>query len=121
MLPAVSKELEDALDDAPDLVVVLDRGGRVCRANKALARRLGLTPGGCEGSAGSSCMAWGGRSGGPLELTLEDGLPHTAELRDERLGGDFLVTTLPLTDAAGAVIGALSVATELSQKALTRV
>ena len=37
----------------------------------------------------------------PHTQLLKDGKPHTSEVHEPRLGGDFLVTDIPSKDEAG--------------------
>jgi len=45
-----------------------------------------------------------------------DGQEHIAEVHEERLGGDFLVSTTPLRDAQGVLIGAVHVARDITER-----
>ena len=102
-LRRAKEEWERTFDAVPDLISIIDDRHRIVRANRAMAERLALTPRQCVGKLcyeavhGTTCPP----ETCPHRLTLSDGSEHVAEFHDERLGGDFLVTTTPLTDEAG--------------------
>ena len=50
----------------------------------------------------------------PHALTCRDGQQHVAEVHEPRLGGDFLVSTTPLCDAQGQLIGSVHVARDIT-------
>ncbi|MEW6667565.1 MAG: CheR family methyltransferase [Thermodesulfobacteriota bacterium] len=112
------QEWERTFDAVPDLIAILDDRHRVVRANRAMAERLGITPEECIGKVcyeavhGLSC---------PPEIcphvaTLVDGREHVAELHEDRLGGDFLVSTTPLRDDQGRRIGSVHVARDITAR-----
>jgi PAS domain S-box-containing protein len=87
-----------------------------------MAERLGLTP---EQCVGQSCFEGiHGRDRPPdfcpHTLTLADGKEHTQEIHEERLGGDFLVTTTPLADEQGQVVGSVHVARDVTERKKAR-
>ena len=45
----------------------------------------------------------------PDTRTMKDGKEHTVEVHEPRLGGDFLVSTTPLKDEEGHIIGSVHV------------
>jgi len=48
--------------------------------------------------------------------TLKDGQEHVERVYEERLGGDLLVSTTPLKDVQGQVIGSVHVARNLTEQ-----
>lgn len=112
------EEWERTFDSVPDLIAILDREHRIARANRAMAERLGTSPDKCVGLKCFSCVH--GTSippaACPHTLTMEDGREHTAELREDRLGGDFLVTTTPLFDKTGRMYGSVHVARDITER-----
>ena len=57
----------------------------------------------------------------PLTLMLEDGREHVAEIHDDRLGGDFVITVSPLRDEYGLLVGAVHTVRDVTwQKALEK-
>ena len=100
-----------------DLIAILDDRHRIVRANRAMAERLGLTPGQC---IGRTCYESIHGTNGPIiscphALNLADGQEHTTEVHEERLGGDFLVSCTPLFDEEGARIGSVHIARDITE------
>ena len=110
------REWELTFDSAPDLIAILDTQHRVLRANREMARRLGVTPKECVGLHCYEVVH--GKNHPPVSCphsqTLNDGLEHVAEVFEERLGGDFLVTATPLLDEKGVMIGTVHVARDIT-------
>jgi PAS domain S-box-containing protein len=117
-LRRAKEEWERTFDSMPDLVAILDDQHRVVRANKAMAQRLGAEPDECiglhcyEAVHGLACPP----DICPHRRTLADGLEHTAELHEDRLGGDFLVSTTPLHDPQGRMTGAVHIAHDITEQ-----
>jgi len=112
------REWERTFDAVPDLIAILDEHHRILRVNRAMARRLGATPDQCVGKA--CYKAVHGLESPPdfcpHLLTLADGREHVAEVHEECLGGEFLVSTTPLTDERGSRIGSVHVARDISER-----
>jgi PAS domain S-box-containing protein len=112
------QEWERTFDSVPDLVAILDPQHRIVRANRAMAERLGLTPDQCVGLAcyksihGSCCAP----AFCPHTKTLQDGQEHVAEVHEESIGGDFLVSTTPLCGEDGSMIGTVHVARDITER-----
>jgi len=88
------------------------------RANRAMAEHLGLTP---EECLGAPCYRVVHGLDSPPEFcphaqTLKDGCEHTAEVTEASLGGDFLVSTTPLFDTDGSLIGSIHVARDITER-----
>lgn len=112
------EEWERTFDAVPDLISIIDNQHRIVRANRAMARKLALTQQQCIGRL---CYETVHRATCPPEtcphrLTLADGCEHVAEFHDDCLGGDFLVTTTPLTGAGGRRVGSVHVARDITQQ-----
>ena len=112
------KEWERTFDAVPDLVAVLDDQYRIVRANRAMAERLATTPADCIGRTCFICVhgATAPHPDCPHTLTLRDGRDHVAELHEDRLGGDYLVTTTPLFDVEGRLTGSVHVARDITAR-----
>ena len=52
----------------------------------------------------------------PHAKTLKDGKEHVAEVHEPRLGGDFLVSTTPLRNEKGTLIGSVHVARNITER-----
>lgn len=111
-------EWERTFDSVPDLIAILDKNHRIVRANRAMAARLGRTPDDCVGLICHQNMHG---CDSPIEtcphvLTLTDGQEHSAEVYDESLNAYFLVTTNPIRDAEGQMVGAVHVARDITAR-----
>jgi len=111
-------EWERTFNTVPDLVAILGRGHRIIRVNRAMADRLGVTP---EQAVGLRCYEAVHGAAAPPDfcphsLTSQDGKEHVAEVREPRLGGDFLVSTTPMRDAQGEIIGSIHIAHDMTDR-----
>jgi PAS domain S-box-containing protein len=112
------EDWERTFDAVPDMVAVLDDQHRVVRANQAMAARLGLAPDQCSGKPcyemvhGRTCPL----DNCPHQLTLRDGQEHVVEVHEPRLGGHFLISTTPLRDQQGRLIGSVHVARDITRR-----
>jgi len=112
------KEWELTFDTVPDLMAILDLNHRIVRVNKAMADRLGVSPQQCIGQRcyeavhGMTCPP----DPCPHTLTCRDGNEHQAEVHEPRLKGDFLVSTTPLYDEEGKLIGSIHVARDITER-----
>ncbi len=109
---------ERTFDSVPDFVAVLDNQFRIVRANKAMAQQLGVSP---EKAVGLFCYQCVHGLDKPPDFcphsqTVNDGKEHTAEVHEQRLGGDFLVSTSPLRDDKGTLIGSVHVARNITER-----
>jgi len=112
------EDWERTFDAVPDLIAILDNAYRIVRANRAMAAKLGVTP---EECVGLRCYhAVHGMNEPPAfcphRQLLADGIEHTAEVHEDRLGGEFLVTVSPLLDATGKLIGSVHVARDITDR-----
>jgi PAS domain S-box-containing protein len=112
------EDCERTFDSIPDLIAIIDNDFRVVRANNAMAERLGCAPHDCKtlkcfhvvhGTSEPipSC---------PVARLLKDGKPHQAEIREPRLGGDFIVTASPLCGANGTATRCVHVARDITER-----
>jgi two-component system, chemotaxis family, CheB/CheR fusion protein len=117
MILHAKEEWERTFDAVPDLIAILDDRHRILRVNKAMAKRLGVAPAKCVGESchkavhGLDCPP----DFCPHSLALADGQEHVAEVHEDRLGGDFLVSATPLTDEQGRLIGSVHVARDITK------
>jgi len=111
------KDWERTFDAVPDLIAIIDTNHRIVRANKALASRLAMSQQEC---VGRKCHSIVHGTEEPLEncphsQLLKDGCEHAGEVCEDRLGGDFFVTTSPLHDQQGRLIGSVHVARDITE------
>ncbi len=112
------EEWERTFDSVPDLIAIIDDNHRVMRLNRAMAARLGREP---EECLGLPCYNVVHGLNMPPEFcphskTIEDGREHNFELSEERLGGNFLVSTTPLMDRESRMIGSVHVARDITER-----
>lgn len=117
-LEKVKLDWERTFDSVPDLIAILDKNHRIVRANKAMAQALKTTP---EQTIGLSCYTCVHGTDEPPRScphakSLLDEKEHTAEVHEDRLGGDFLVSTTPLKDEFGRVVGSVHVARNITER-----
>jgi PAS domain S-box-containing protein len=117
-LRRAKEDWERTFDSIPDLIAILDERHRITRVNRAMARRMGHQP---EECVGLPCyMAIHGLDAPPEYCphvqTLGDGKEHTAEIHEDRLGGDFILTTTPLPGADGRLVGSVHVARNITER-----
>jgi PAS domain S-box-containing protein len=114
----VAKDWKRVFDAVPDLIAIIDNKCRIVRANKAMAARLGTTP---EDCAGLNCyrVVHGTDmppSFCPHQQLLKDGLEHTIELQEDKLGGSFVLSVSHLFSPEGKIIGCVHVARDISER-----
>ncbi len=109
---------ERTFDAVSELVCMLDANHRIMRVNRAMAERLGGPP---ERFVGQTCYHCVHGLDQPPDFCphsklLADGQPHTVEIHEENLHGDFLVNVSPLVDAAGKLVGSVHVAHDITER-----
>ncbi len=112
------EEWEQTFNTVPDLVAILDNQHRIVRVNRAMADRLGLPFDECIGLRCYEAIH-GAREAPafcPHVLTCRDGREHVAEVHEPRLGGDFTVSTTPMFDEQGHLIGVVHVARDITER-----
>ncbi|NIS79956.1 MAG: PAS domain S-box protein, partial [Anaerolineales bacterium] len=112
------QEWERTFDVVPDLIMILDNEYRIVQVNKAMADRLGCTP---KDLVGQICYDAFHGTKEPVALCpharlMADGLAHSAEVHEDRLGGDFLVSVNPLHDPDGKLAGSVHVARDITER-----
>jgi PAS domain S-box-containing protein len=109
---------EMVFDSLPDLAAVVDQDHRFVRVNPALAARLGLAP---AQMAGRHCYELiHGLDAPPAYCPhaqlLHDGMEHTAEAHEPRLGGHYLASSAPLADGRGRLLGSVHTWRDISAR-----
>jgi PAS domain S-box-containing protein len=117
-LTQTKDEWERTFDSVPDLIALIDRDYHILQINKAMADSLGISK---EQAIGMKCFDVVHRSktppaNCPHAALLKDGQEHSAEVHEDTLGGDFLVTTSPLHDADGNLIGSVHIARDITER-----
>ncbi|GAM09358.1 blue-light-activated protein [Geobacter sp. OR-1] len=118
IIQQAKREWELTFDSVPDLIAILDEQHRIIRVNRSLAKHLGLGPAECIGRycydvvhglvhAPDFC---------PHAHTLCDNKTHAVEVYEESLHGDFLVSTTPLHQDDGKLIGTVHIARDISDR-----
>lgn len=109
---------QTTFDAVPDLIAIVDDQHRFIRVNKAMAERLGCAP---EEAVGMTCDEWvhGSAATPPYCRQSDspvDGPVRIAEAYEKRLGGYFLMSTSPLRDTQGQLIGSVHVARDITEQ-----
>jgi PAS domain S-box-containing protein len=112
------EEWERTFDAVSDPIMVLDQEYRIVRANKAMADKFGITP---LEAVGLICYQnVHGTQEPPAHCPhtrlMADDQEHTAEIHEERLGGDFLISVSPIHDADGRLIGSVHVSHDITER-----
>ncbi|NIA15879.1 MAG: PAS domain S-box protein, partial [Nitrospiraceae bacterium] len=113
-----ARQWEATFDAVPDLMAIIDTEHRFVRVNRAMAEKLGCS---VEKAVGLTCHECVHGLDEPIEgcphaQLLKDNLEHMATIAEERLGEHFHVTTSPLYDAQGGLIGSVHVARDITQQ-----
>jgi len=115
-------EWERTFDAVPDMIAIIDRNHRIVRVNRSMAERLGMAP---DQVVGRACYELVHRHTHPLEICphsrlILDGNPHSAEIHEENLNGDFQVTVSPLHNPSGEVIGSVHILHDITESKRTQ-
>jgi two-component system, NtrC family, sensor kinase len=110
--------LEDTFNSLVDLVIVLDRHGRIVQTNEAFAVRAGvarreLMDARIEELVGPETAAWLAAADPALASAPGGG---TQQIEDRRLGGMFLLTATPLINQEGLAVGRVIVARDITRQ-----
>ncbi|MFA6331652.1 MAG: PAS domain-containing sensor histidine kinase [Methanoregula sp.] len=117
-LVTAKEEWENTFNAVPDLIALIGKEHNIIRVNKAMADSLGITP---EQAVSLKCYevvhhATSHPAFCPHALLMKDGQGHSAEVHEDTLGGDFLVTTNPLYDSDGNLLGSVHVARDITKR-----
>ncbi len=117
-LRRAKNDWERTFDSVPDFIAILDNDHRIVRVNLAMAQQLGVTTEKAVGLLCYNCVHGLENSPDfcPHAQTIKDGKEHTAEVHEPRLGGDFLVSTTPLRNEKGHIIGSVHVARNITER-----
>ncbi|RJR50326.1 MAG: PAS domain S-box protein [Desulfobacteraceae bacterium] len=112
------KEWEKTFDSVPDLIAILDETHKVVRVNRAMAERLKMNPEQCVGAKcyeAVHCLP-GPIATCPHAMSIADGREHIEEVHEPRLGGVFLVSTTPMYDDSGKLLGCVHIARDITER-----
>jgi PAS domain S-box-containing protein len=112
------KEWERTFDAVSDAILLVEGKHKVARVNKAMAYRMGRTPDECIGRPCFQIMH--GLDEPPPDCPhtklLDDGKEHSAEIHEELLGGDFLVTSSPIFSENGIPCGSVHISHDITER-----
>ena len=111
-------EWEHTFDAVPDLICILDKEFRIVRINRSMAKKLGMQPADCIGKTCYKIVHGAGTPPAfcPHAQLLHNGDEHTVEIYEERLGGYFIITTSPIYDEKGQLIGSVHMARDITER-----
>jgi len=117
-LVLAKEEWVETFNVIPDHIAILDGNYKILRANKAMIGKLGISSDEVNGLTCHACVhdADNPISSCPHSLLLKDGKQHLAEIHEDNLGGDFLVSVTPLFDAQGKIKGSVHVARDITER-----
>ncbi|MFA4825566.1 MAG: PAS domain S-box protein [Methanoregula sp.] len=104
-------EWERTFNAVPDLISIIDKNFRIVRINKAMAERIGVS---AENAIGLRCYESVHHTSNPPDICphqrlLADGKPHTVDIHEDNLNGDFTLTVSPILDPSGTIAGSVHV------------
>jgi len=112
-----AKEWLDTFDAISDLIFIIDKDFTISKVNKAFADALKIKP---EAAVGKKCYELLHKADKPwpncpFEMTKKDKKLHMQEVDDPNIGVPLLMSVSPIFDDKGEVIGAVHVATDISE------
>ena len=115
---SANHEWRSTFDTIPDLIAILDTNYRITRINRAMAEFLQKSP---QEALGLTCHEVLHGTATPPESCphrqlLEDGLEHTVELYLPKVDGWYQVTTSPMRDDQGKLMGSVHVAHDITSR-----
>ena len=111
-------EWRRTFDAIPDLITILDKDQRIVRTNKAMAKKIGISP---EEIEGASCYPYFQKlklnhPSYPGSISQKDGKSQFKQLKGSDMEGDYLVTTTPIHNDVGEIIGSVHIAHDIAEQ-----
>ena len=111
------EDWERTFDAIPDMVAIIDTDHRIRRANKAMATKIGL---GQEECLGLNCYKVMHGTDFPPDFCphtklLKDGIKHQLEIRESYWSQDFDISTSPIVDLKGKLMGSVHVVRDITE------
>ena len=111
-------EWELMFNHFPDFIMILDSQHRIVAINKAMADGLGVSP---KDAMGKRCYELVHGKDKPPEFCphaklLRDGREHREEIYEKNIGGFYIVSTSPLHDTKGRLIGSLHISRDINAR-----
>lgn len=111
-------EWELMFNHFPDFIMILDNQHRIVAINKAMADGLGVSP---KDAMGKRCYELVHGRDKPPEFCphaklLRDGREHREEIYEKNIGGFYIVSTSPLHDTRGCLIGSLHISRDINAR-----
>jgi len=118
ILVNAKNEWEQTFDGIPDIILVIDNGHKIIKANRALADKLGVKR---ESLIGKQCydVIHGSKeppSYCPHSATLTSHEEVMREVYENKLDGHYLFSSTPLFDNKGQLKGVLEIARDVSEQ-----
>ncbi len=116
-LKQAAKEWSDTFDAITDLVFIQDKDFKIIKVNKAFADALKVKP---DDIIGKKCYEILHKSnkpwpGCPFAKTKKDKKPHTEEVNDPNIGVPLLISTSPIFNKKGELIGSVHIAQDITE------
>ncbi len=110
-------ELENTFESISDMVYFNDKDFNIRNINQAVAEKLGKPP---EEIIGKKCYeVFHGRDKPwdkcPHLQTINSGKAYVKEIKDPYLGGTFVVSSSPIFDSAGNLVGTVHISRDITE------
>ncbi len=117
IITRAKKEWEDIFDSLTDMIGVIDTEHRIVRVNKKAANSMGYRP---QEVIGKKCYEVFHKTDKPPLFcphvkTVREACKHSVEVFDKILHGTFQISTTPLYDGDGKILGSIHVVTDISE------
>jgi PAS domain S-box-containing protein len=102
----------------PDQIAILDNNHKIIQVNEAMAKSMGVKP---EDLVGKFCFEVVHGTESPIDncphsMLLHNNKEHSSVVHEENMGGFFLVTTTPIRNGEGKVMGSVHMAKDITDR-----